>query len=70
MGTAGAGIAGAAFALPWLSANVFPYLTANGYLSLTTAANSTPFWLTPTTATAIDATLAGLGTGMSLNDWI
>lgn len=56
------------YVLPWLAENVAPYLTARGWLAATQATGSTPAWLTPTTATAIDATLAGSATGASIND--
>ena len=56
------------YALPWLAENVAPYLSARGWLGATQAAGNTPAWLTPTSATAIDATLAGSATGASIND--
>ena len=56
------------YVLPWMSENVFPYLTANGWLKSTQAVGNTPAWLTPTSATAIDAILAGSATGASIND--
>ena len=58
------------YALPWLSENIFPYLSARGWLAATQAAGNTPAWLTPTSAAAIDATLAGTATGASINDMI
>ncbi|MDY2737857.1 hypothetical protein [Intestinibacter sp.] len=57
----------AAQTLPWL-AKTAPYLSARGWLGATQAAGNTPAWLTPTSATAIDAALAGGATGMSVND--
>lgn len=56
------------YVLPWLAENAASYLTARGWLGATQATGSTPAWLTPTTATAIDATLAGSATGASIND--
>lgn len=56
------------YALPWLAENVAPYLSARGWLGATQAAGNTPAWLTPTSATAIDAALAGSVTGASIND--
>lgn len=56
------------YALPWLTKNVAPYLSARGWLGATQAAGNTPVWLTPTSATAIDAALAGSATGASIND--
>ena len=56
------------YVLPWMSENVFPYLTANGWLKSTQAVGNTPAWLTPKVATAIDATLAGSGTAASVDD--
>ena len=56
------------YVLPWMSENVFPYLTANGWLKSTQAVGNTPAWLTPKVATAIDAILAGSATGASIND--
>lgn len=58
----------AEYALPWLAKNVAPYLSARGWLGATQAAGNTPAWLTPTSATAIDAALAGSATGASIND--
>ena len=58
------------YVLPWMSENVFPYLTANGWLKSTQAVGNTPAWLTPKVATAIDATLAGSATGASINDMV
>ena len=58
------------YAIPWLSENIFPYLSAEGWLAATQAAGNTPAWLTPTSAAAIDATLAGTATGASINDMI
>ena len=58
------------YALPWLSENIFPYLSAKGWLAATQAAGNTPAWLTPTSAAAIDATLAGTATGASINDML
>ena len=55
------------YVLPWLAQNA-PYLSARGWLGATQAVGNTPAWLTPTTATAIDATLAGGATGASIND--
>lgn len=49
---------------------VLPYTTARGWLSSTAATNSTPTWLTPTSATAIDAAFAGSATGASINDMV
>lgn len=60
----------AEYAVPWLAKNVLPYISANGWLQATQATGTTPAWLTPTTATAIDATLAGSATGASINDMI
>lgn len=60
----------AEYAAPWLAENVLPYMSANGWLQATQATGTTPAWLTPTTATAIDATLAGSATGASINDMI
>lgn len=45
-------------------------MSANGWLQATQATGTTPAWLTPTTATAIDATLASSATGASINDMI
>lgn len=56
------------YVLPWLAENVAPYLSARGWLGATQAAGNTPAWLTPTSATAIDAALAGSATGASIND--
>ena len=58
----------AEYALPWLAKNVAPYLSARGWLSATQAAGNTPAWLTPTSATAIDAALVGSATGASISD--
>lgn len=58
----------AEYALPWLAENVAPYLSARGWLGATQVAGNTPAWLTPTSATAIDAILAGSATGASIND--
>lgn len=58
------------YALPWLAKNIAPYLSAKGWLAATQAAGNTPAWLTPTSATAIDAALAGSTTGVSVNDMI
>ena len=55
--------------LPWL-AETAPYLSARGWLGATQAAGNTPAWLTPTSATAIDAALAGSATGASINDMV
>lgn len=55
------------YALPWLAQNAL-YLSARGWLGATQAAGNTPAWLTPASATAIDATMAGIGTGASIND--
>ena len=60
----------AEYALPWLAKNIAPYLSAKGWLAATQAAGNTPAWLTPTSATAIDAALAGSTTGVSVNDMI
>lgn len=56
------------YALPWLAENVAPYLSARGWLEATQAVGNTSAWLTPTSATAIDAILAGSATGASIND--
>lgn len=56
------------YTVPWLTKNVAPYLSARGWLGATQAAGNTPAWLTPTSATAIDAALAGSATGASIND--
>lgn len=58
----------AEYAIPWAAENLLPYMSANGWLQATQATGTTPFWLTPTTATAIDATLAGSATGASIYD--
>ena len=58
------------YVLPWVAQNVAPYLSARGWLAATQAAGNTPAWLTPTSATAIDAALAGGTTGVSVNDMI
>ena len=58
------------YAIPWLSENIFPYLSARGWLAATQAAGNTPAWLTPTSAATIDTTLAGTATGASINDMI
>ena len=56
------------YALPWVTKNIVPYISAQGWLGATQAAGNTPAWLTPTSATAIDAVLAGSGTGAAIND--
>lgn len=58
------------YVLPWVAQNVAPYLSARGWLAATQAAGNTPAWLTPTSATAIDAALAGGTTGVSVSDMI
>lgn len=58
----------AEYAIPWAAENLLPYMSANGWLQATQATGTTPWWLTPTTATAIDATLAGSATGASIYD--
>lgn len=58
------------YVLPWIAQNVAPYLSARGWLAATQAAGNTPAWLTPTSATAIDAALAGGTTGVSVSDMI
>lgn len=60
----------AEYAAPWLAENVLPYMSASGWLQATQATGTTPAWLTPTTATAIDAAVAGSTTGISVNDMI
>lgn len=58
------------YVAPWLVENIFPYLTARGWLAATEAAGNTPAWLTPTTATAIDAGLIAAPTGASVADMV
>lgn len=58
------------YVAPWLVENVLPYLTARGWLAATEAAGNTPAWLTPTTATAIDAGLIAAPTGASVADMV